>query len=87
MLFRSIKGLAERTRRPGLLEGIGGFASLFSLKDFMAVAGAMEDPVLVSGSDGVGTKLQLAFRTPQPLDVPLDELFPYGSDCQRRLAP
>jgi phosphoribosylformylglycinamidine cyclo-ligase len=58
-----IKGLAERTRRPGLLEGIGGFASLFSLKDFMAVAGPMEDPVLVSGTDGVGTKLKLAFRT------------------------
>lgn len=58
-----IRGLADKTKRPGLLEGIGGFASLFSLKDFLAVAGAMDDPVLVSGTDGVGTKLKLAFRT------------------------
>lgn len=53
----SFKGLARRTPQKGLLGGIGGFASLFSLKD----AGLdMADPVLVSGTDGVGTKLLVA---------------------------
>jgi phosphoribosylformylglycinamidine cyclo-ligase len=42
-----------------VLDGIGSFAGMMSLKD---IAGGMEDPVLVSGTDGVGTKLEIAFR-------------------------
>jgi phosphoribosylformylglycinamidine cyclo-ligase len=54
-LVRRIKPLAERTRTAGVLAGIGGFAALFRMP-----AGYRE-PVLVSGTDGVGTKLKLAF--------------------------
>lgn len=46
---------AERTRIPGVLGSLGGFGSLFSLKEQ-----GLADPVLVSGTDGVGTKLLLA---------------------------
>jgi phosphoribosylformylglycinamidine cyclo-ligase len=49
-----IKPLAARTRRPGVLAGLGGFGALFELP-----AGYRE-PVLVSATDGVGTKLRLA---------------------------
>ncbi|MHC4838140.1 MAG: phosphoribosylformylglycinamidine cyclo-ligase [Planctomycetota bacterium] len=54
-----IKPLAKATVRPGVLGGLGGFGGLFSLKE----AGNYTDPVLVSGTDGVGTKLKLAFAT------------------------
>ena len=54
-LVDRIKPLAAATRRPELLGGIGGFAGLCGLP-----AGYRE-PVLVSGTDGVGTKLKLAF--------------------------
>ena len=50
-LVRRIKPLAERTRTAGVLAGIGGFGALFRMP-----AGYRE-PVLVSGTDGVGTKL------------------------------
>ena len=49
--------LIARTRRPGVMDLPGGFAGLFRLAD----AGRYEDPVLVSGTDGVGTKLKVAF--------------------------
>ena len=42
-----------------VLNGIGSFAGLYSLKEFFT---AMEEPVLVSGTDGVGTKLDIAFK-------------------------
>jgi phosphoribosylformylglycinamidine cyclo-ligase len=46
-----------------VLNGIGSFAGMMSLKELIGGAGpAMEDPVLVSGTDGVGTKLDIAFR-------------------------
>lgn len=52
--------VVESTTIPGVLGAVGGFGGLFSLKD----AGVpLEDPVLVSGTDGVGTKLKLAFQT------------------------
>ncbi len=46
----------EKTRVPGMLSGLGGFGGLF-----MPNLGGMKEPVLVSGTDGVGTKLKLAF--------------------------
>ncbi len=54
-LVDRIKPLAARTRRAGVLGGIGGFGALFQLP------AGMREPVLVSGTDGVGTKLKLAF--------------------------
>lgn len=55
-LVERIKPLAARTRRPELLSGVGGFGGLFALPP-----GKYQEPVLVSGTDGVGTKLKLAF--------------------------
>ena len=62
-LVDRIKSLAARTRGPEVVSDIGGFASLFSLKPLLEAAGGMEDPLLVSGTDGVGTKLKLAFAS------------------------
>ena len=52
-----LPGLVGRTRRAGVMDLPGGFAGLFRLAD----AAEFEDPVLVSGTDGVGTKLKVAF--------------------------
>ncbi|MCL2752608.1 MAG: phosphoribosylformylglycinamidine cyclo-ligase [Defluviitaleaceae bacterium] len=52
-----IKEHVSSTKIPGVLSGLGGFAGLFSLSAFKD----MEEPVLVSGTDGVGTKLKIAF--------------------------
>jgi phosphoribosylformylglycinamidine cyclo-ligase len=51
--------LAASTASGAVLNGIGSFAGMFSLKDF---AREMDEPVLVSGTDGVGTKLDIAFK-------------------------
>jgi phosphoribosylformylglycinamidine cyclo-ligase len=56
-LVTRIKPLAKRTRRPGVLEGLGGFGALFELP-----LDRYRQPVLVSGTDGVGTKLKLALE-------------------------
>ena len=53
---RRIKPMAESTYIPGVLGTVGGFGGLFA-PDMSGI----EDPVLVSGTDGVGTKLKLAF--------------------------
>ena len=53
-LVERIKGAAIRTRRPEVLAGLGGFGALFELPK------GYDEPVLVSGTDGVGTKLRLA---------------------------
>ena len=55
-LVERIKPLAKRTMRDGVLAGIGGFGALFE------VPKRYKEPVLVSGTDGVGTKLKLAFE-------------------------
>jgi phosphoribosylformylglycinamidine cyclo-ligase len=58
--------LAVSVSGPGVLNGIGSFAGMFSLVEGLGAGAsawaAMEEPVLVSGTDGVGTKLELAFR-------------------------
>ncbi len=56
-LVERIKPFAGRTSRPGVLAGVGGFGALFEL-----ARGRYREPVLVSGTDGVGTKLKLAFE-------------------------
>ena len=53
-----IKPAVKKTNRPEVIGGLGGFGSLFSMKGYKD----MEDPVLVSGTDGVGTKLAIAQR-------------------------
>lgn len=53
--------LAVETAHGAVLNGIGSFAGMFSLKEIIAAGQGMEEPVLVSGTDGVGTKLELAF--------------------------
>ena len=54
-LVERIKPLVEQTRRPEVLAGLGGFGGMFALPP-----GRYREPVLVSGTDGVGTKLMLA---------------------------
>ena len=54
-LVENIKPFAKRTMRPEVLAGIGGFGALFEISK------KYKNPVLVSGTDGVGTKLKLAF--------------------------
>lgn len=56
-LIERIKPLVESTRRDGVLGGIGGFGGLFEL-----AGGRYQQPVLVAGTDGVGTKLKLAIE-------------------------
>jgi phosphoribosylformylglycinamidine cyclo-ligase len=56
-LIEKIKPFAKKTMRNGVLGGLGGFGSMFEIpKNY-------KNPVLVSGTDGVGTKLKLAFET------------------------
>src|SRR6476469_7333753 len=55
-LVERIKPFAAKTMRPEVLGGIGGFAAL------VEVSKKYKNPVMVSGTDGVGTKLKLAFR-------------------------
>ncbi|UHL65774.1 phosphoribosylformylglycinamidine cyclo-ligase [Paralcaligenes sp. KSB-10] len=55
-LVDRIKPLAAKTMRAGVMAGIGGFGALFEVPKHL------KEPVLVSGTDGVGTKLRLAFE-------------------------
>ena len=64
-----MKQFVKRTMRPEVLGGIGGFSGAFSLAGIKD----MEDPVLLSGTDGVGTKLKIAFL--------LDRHDTIGIDC------
>jgi len=65
-LVDRIKPLARRTMREGVLAGIGGFGALFE------VPKRYQEPVLVSGTDGVGTKLKLAFALDRHDTVGID---------------
>lgn len=56
-LVERIKPLAQRTKRPEMLGGLGGFGAL------MSIPSHYKHPILVSGTDGVGTKLKLAIDT------------------------
>ena len=64
----AIKGVVHSTYRPEVVGDIGGFGGLFSI----AAAKGMEDPLLVSGTDGVGTKLKLAQLTGKHGTVGID---------------
>ena len=57
-LVERIKPAAKRTRRSGVMAGLGGFGALFDLKD-----AGYSDPILVAATDGVGTKLRIAIDT------------------------
>ncbi|HJA30188.1 MAG TPA: phosphoribosylformylglycinamidine cyclo-ligase [Candidatus Eisenbergiella pullicola] len=70
--YKSVELMKEhvkKTMRPEVLGGIGGFSGAFSMEKFKG----MEKPTLVSGTDGVGTKLKLAFL--------LDKHDTVGIDC------
>ena len=66
-LIEEIKPLAKSTDRRGVMGGLGGFGGLFDLK-----AAGFKDPILVSGTDGVGTKLKVAIEAGIPDTVGID---------------
>ena len=57
-LVRRIAPIAKQTKTAGVLAGVGGFSALYDLK-----SSGYRDPILVSSTDGVGTKLKIAFLT------------------------
>lgn len=65
-LVERIKSAAQRTHRAGVLGGLGGFGGLFQLPS------GYQEPVLVSGTDGVGTKLRLAIDSQRHDGIGID---------------
>ena len=65
-LVERIKPYAKRTMRPEVLAGIGGFGALIE------IGKRFREPVLVAGTDGVGTKLKLAFALDRHDTVGID---------------
>ena len=57
-LVEDISSLSQTTARSGIYEGIGGFGGIFDLKKC-----GYDDPLLVSGTDGIGTKILLGIET------------------------
>lgn len=66
-LVQRIKPHVAKTKRPGLMANIGGFGALFDLKE-----SGYTDPILVSGTDGVGTKLRVAIESDLHSTVGID---------------
>ena len=66
-LVENIKPFARKTLRKGVLAGIGGFGALFEI-----ALGRYREPVLVAGTDGVGTKLKLAFELGRHAGIGID---------------
>jgi phosphoribosylformylglycinamidine cyclo-ligase len=66
-LVERIKPFAARTNRPEVISGVGGFGGLFAIP-----AGKYSHPVLVAGTDGVGTKLKIAFALGRHSTVGID---------------
>ncbi len=66
-LVERIAPLAARTLRPEVLSGVGGFGGLFALPP-----GRWREPVLVAGTDGVGTKLKVAFAAGRHSTIGID---------------
>jgi phosphoribosylamine--glycine ligase/phosphoribosylformylglycinamidine cyclo-ligase len=66
-LVEEIKAMVRTTRRPGADSEIGGFGGLFDLK-----AAGFKDPILVSATDGVGTKLKIAHQSQVHSTVGID---------------
>lgn len=68
-----IKPIAQKTQRPGVVSSVGGFGGLFSLMGAGFIDNDQTDVLLVAGTDGIGTKLKLAFE--------LNEHGSIGIDC------
>lgn len=66
-LVERIKPIASRTERPEVMSGVGGFGGLFALP-----VGKYQQPVLVAGTDGVGTKLKIAFAADRHSTIGID---------------
>ena len=74
-LVQRIKPIAARTRRPGVLGGLGGFGALFELP-----LDRYRQPLLVSTTDGVGTKLKLAIEMGRHDTIGIDLVAMYVND-------
>lgn len=66
-LIDRIKPAAKRTKRSGVMSGLGGFGALFDLK-----GAGYNDPILVAATDGVGTKLRIAIDTGNMSTIGID---------------
>jgi phosphoribosylformylglycinamidine cyclo-ligase len=66
-LIEKIKPIAKSTSRPGVLEGLGGFGAMFEIP-----LNKYRNPVLISGTDGVGTKLKVAEMLNQHNTIGID---------------
>ncbi len=66
-LIEKIKPIAKATSRPGVLEGLGGFGGMFEIP-----LNKYQNPVLISGTDGVGTKLKVAETLNQHNTIGID---------------
>lgn len=76
--MRQLPPLMRRTHTPGVLDLPGGFAGLFRL---FADGKRLEDPVLVSGTDGVGTKIKVAIRARRFDTIGIDLVAMCVNDC------
>src|SRR3954469_22081889 len=73
-LVERIKPVVRRTQRPEVLAGIGGFGALVEIPQ------GYKQPVLVSGTDGVGTKLRLAIDTGRHDTIEIDLVAMWAND-------